>query len=663
MTRADNDLSERIISSTLIILSDGRPRTGREIAQDLARLGLTVDKSLVNSVLYRNGAPRIRYNRENYSYCLVDTSEPSNETSTVLFTSNHIITESNDMTTFPQWNEAIINFTLSGLSIGSRVFLSIDDATLEAIGSTFSEPRPQTGWIEDFKRSVRHQCVVGDEIRLARFTSPLRDSRNFPCYIPFLAAMVLAAHNMGDAGDDHNIASHDYFTHFNSVMGLSDQQGRPKGLATGEDGNLWEDWNRWLRTQGFLPTAVPGDPGAYKYTRYPISQTVLRQSDRNSLWRHFTDRSWRKNYDEVLLMQRIRKDAQYFTRHLREILHPDSDMWQRSYEAISLACYEVYEDWREAGGTASKTQATARVRTTLDAGLYRTADYFSGTVEYQLFPRQPRHAASIALSVQYQGDSHPLSEDRPGWYAPLWSVDWHQLTHGIKLPLESSNSYLQHLYFPTHDFWILTLDPQMPESGIYASWDKGVEIGNPFILLAKEKLSADLIRLKNEGLLEWESSNTIFDDWREYRGVTVQAEERAWASISLGENDDLRLTLQPRTNFNLTVTGGLRAPRGLGWLVGHGPQVSLASFIVEAELAVYTEDDEKVFSSPIEAGTMISIPWGAHGNYKIVVTQNGRSEERVVRILDWSELDIRPLDAALYPSEDNFGIYGALVKD
>ena len=261
---------------------------------------------------------------------------------------------------------------------------------------------------------------------------------------------------------------------------------------------------------GFLPTAVPGDPGAYKYTRYAISQTVLRQSDRNSLWRHFTDGSWRKNYDEVLLMQRIRKDAQYFTRHLRDILHPDSDMWQRSYEAISRACYEVYEDWREAGDTASKTQATARVRTSLEAGLYRSEDYFSGTVEYRLFPRQPRHAASIALSVQYLGDSQSLSEDRPGWYMPLWSIDTNQLTMGLKLPLESSNSQLQHLYFPAHDFWILTLDPQTPESGIYASWDKGVEIGNPFILLAQEALHSDLTKLKNEGLLEWSRSMAIY---------------------------------------------------------------------------------------------------------------------------------------------------------
>lgn len=568
------------------------------------------------------------------------------------------------MATFPQWNEAIINFTLSGLSIGSRVFLTIDDASLETIGATFSAPKPEQGWVEDFKRSVRRKCVVGDEINLARFAYPLRDSNHRPRYIPFLSAMVLAAHNMGDDGGDKAINPRAFFTHFNSVMGLPDQERRTKGLNTGEDGKLWEDWNQWLRTQGFLPTATLGDPGAYRYTRYPISQTVLRQSDRNSLWRRFSDGSWKKNYDEVLLIQHIRKDRQYLTQHLRDILHPDSDMWVRSYEAISRACYEVYEDWREAGDAASKTvQATARLRTSLDAGLYRTEDYFTdNTVEYRLFPRQPRQAKSITVNVSYRGDDYLLLEDRPGWYMPLWLIDAEQLITGFKLPLKSSNSQLQHLYFSARDFWILTLDPQIPESGIYASWDKGVEIGNPFILLAQEKLGKDLTKLKNEGLLEWESSNKVFDGWNEYHGVTVQSEAQAWASISL-ENDPLRLTLQPRVNFNLAFTGGLRAPRGSGWLVNHGPKVSLASFITEAELTVYTEKDELVFSDAIEAGKTIQIPWGPHGSYKVIITQDGHSDEHVVRILDWSELDARPLSTDQFPSEDNFGIYGALIKE
>lgn len=567
------------------------------------------------------------------------------------------------MATFPQWNEAIINFTLSGLPIGSRVFLSIDDSVLEQVGLTFSEPRPHGGWVEDFKRSVRHKCVFGDEINLSRFAYPLRDSKSYPRYVPFLAAMVLAAHNMGDT-NDQSVDPRAFFVHFNLLIGLPKQENRTKGLLPGEDAELWEDWNLWLRTRGLLPTAAPGDASSsHRYIRYPISQTVLRQSDRNSLWRRFTEGAWNKNYDEVLLMQRIRKDTQYLTQHLREILHPDSDMWQHAYEAISRACYEVYEDWRESGDTVSQSnQVSARVRTSLDARLYRIEDFFSGITEYRLFPRQPRQATSVDVCVQYLGNNYSLSEDRPGWYAPLWPINADQLMNGLKLPLVSSNSQLQYLYLPARDFWILTLDPQTPESGIYASWDKGVEIGTPFILLAREDLHKDLTKLKNEGMLDWETSTSVFDGWIEYYGATVQAESQTWSSINIG-SDELRLTLQPREDFSLVFTGGLRAPRGAGWLVNFGPKLSLTSFAPEATLGIYKENDEEFFSSSIEAGKEIEVLWNSPGIYKVIVTQNGYSNERMVRILDWSDLDVRPLEIDQYPADDNFGIYGALVKE
>ncbi|GAB4514743.1 MAG: hypothetical protein OHK0046_17250 [Anaerolineae bacterium] len=565
------------------------------------------------------------------------------------------------MPTYQDWNDALIKYTLQGLSLGSHIFLSIDEEAIEIIALLFNEPRPPHGWVEEFKRIVRNRCIYNEEVNVPRFAQPLRDTRKYPRYVPFLATMVFAAYLMGE-DEDKNINSNDYFTHLNSVLGLEGKRGRISGLTRGEDGKLWEDWANWLRTSGYLPTAYPGE-GPEKYKKYPKSQTLLRKADKDKLWRHFTHANWRKDYDEIILMQRIRRDVQYLTTHLQEILDPKGDMWLRSYEAISRACYEVYEDWREAGETDSRTgQATVRLRTSLDARLYRTEDYFTGTVEYRLFPRQARQAASITVNVLYEGVSYPLSEDRPGWYMPLWSIDTGQLTNGFKLPLISSNSQLQHLYLPARDFWVLTLDPQIPESGVYASWDKGVEIGSPFILLAREALRADLVKLKNEGLLEWESVSSIFDGWNEYRGVTVQAEAQVWASITL-ENDELRLTLQPRTNFSLAFTGGLRAPRGSGWLVNHGPKVSLASFIPEAELAVYTEDDEVVFSDSIEAGKTIEIPWGMPGSYKVIVTQDGHSDERVVRILDWSEMDMRPLSMDEFPSEENFGIYGALIKD
>src|SRR5690606_5108749 len=160
---------------------------------------------------------------------------------------------------------------------------------------------------------------------------------------------------------------------------------------------------------------------------------------------------------------------------LQEILDSKSDMWLRSYEAISHACFEVYVEWREADTAREKgTISAPRTRTSLDAKLYRREDFVSGHTEYLLFLRQIRQSISAELSVEFHSEIYNLIEDRPGWYMPLWIVDAEQLSNGLRLPLHSTNS-LQYLDFPSREFWVLTLDPETPESGIYASWDKGVE--------------------------------------------------------------------------------------------------------------------------------------------------------------------------------------------
>ena len=308
------------------------------------------------------------------------------------------------------------------------------------------------------------------------------------------------------------------------------------------------------------------------------------------------------------------------------------------------------------------SSSSARVRTTLDAKIWSKKDFSLGIVEYRLFPRQVRQLASAEVVVLHNDASYSLTEYRPGWYTPLWMLDGEQLSSGLNLPIRSANSPLQYLSLPARDFWVLTLDPEVPDSGIHASWDQEIEIGSTFQILARETLRSDLLKLRNEGLLEWESITNIFDGWEEYRGVTVQSEPQAWTSLTL-ENDSLRLTLQPRTTFSVGFVGGLRAPRGTGWFVQYGPQISLASFIPDAELAVYTENEELIFSGAIEAGQLVDIPWGGAGNYKVIVTQNGHPDERVVRILDWMNIEYRLLDFEQLAHDAHLSFFGAIVRD
>ena len=303
-----------------------------------------------------------------------------------------------------------------------------------------------------------------------------------------------------------------------------------------------------------------------------------------------------------------------------------------------------------------------RTRTSLEAKIYRYEDFFTGTIEYKIYPKQTRQSVSTDIQVTYKGNTYSLVEDRPGWYVPLWDLDEESLINGFKLPVVSKNSAISTMYFPVRDFWVLSLDPDLPESGIFASWDKGIELGIEFILLVRESLKSDLNKLRDEGLLSWKTTNTIFNGWYEYHHVIIQSEPQAWNSIRI-ENDGLRLTLQPRTSFSLNFVGGLRAPRGNGWLVGHGPQLCLASFMPDAELQIFTESEEEIFSSSIEAGQLIQVPWKEEGNYRLIISQGGQSDERIVQITNWVALSPKLMDFSQIAKENNLKIYGAFTGE
>jgi ATP-dependent helicase HepA len=83
MAQKHDDLSDRIISGTSVILADGRPRTARDIARDLIRFGLSVDKSLVNKVLYSQGMPNILYDAATHNYYLFDPNNTDQQVSPI----------------------------------------------------------------------------------------------------------------------------------------------------------------------------------------------------------------------------------------------------------------------------------------------------------------------------------------------------------------------------------------------------------------------------------------------------------------------------------------------------------------------------------------------------------------------------------------------------
>lgn len=66
---------EAVLVAALRLLSDGKPRSAKEIAAELKARGLAgLDKSLVNSVLSREGKGQVEYSREDHTYRQTQTS-------------------------------------------------------------------------------------------------------------------------------------------------------------------------------------------------------------------------------------------------------------------------------------------------------------------------------------------------------------------------------------------------------------------------------------------------------------------------------------------------------------------------------------------------------------------------------------------------------------
>ena len=65
---ADKSMRAEVLSRARAILADGKRRTGQQIAHALSKNGLPVSKSLVNSILFREGRPYVQYDRTTFTY-------------------------------------------------------------------------------------------------------------------------------------------------------------------------------------------------------------------------------------------------------------------------------------------------------------------------------------------------------------------------------------------------------------------------------------------------------------------------------------------------------------------------------------------------------------------------------------------------------------------
>jgi len=544
------------------------------------------------------------------------------------------------MTNYTDWNTAIAHYFTQNVPKGTKIYLSLDDDILVKIGSNFAEECTASSWVENFCSVVRRKVVQDKRVELGAISG--FDSSGYPRGVAFLGIMVLAANRMEE---DEEVSQTNYFTRLRQILDLpEDGQSRPRGLRT-VDGSapeveLWTMWNQWLLKQGFIPTAQEGTTEPTKYTNYTISQSLLRNADKDKLRRIFSDNRWQAGWDEQTLFTKVANEYSRFSQHLRNLLDDRS-----RYEPLAQAIHETYLDWLEDGCPDTLSGGTRRreVSRQLYAGIYRTED-FLGNIEYYLYPKQQRGQSLSSLEVQCKGNSYPLREDRAGWYLPVGeSLSRQEISEGGIYQINPSTQ-IEKLILPKRDFWILVPDPDNPESSVYASWSSP-KLGEQFIILFRESLFTDLQRLRDENLIEWEGDREnkcqVFGDkssW--YEIYQCQVLSQAWDGVFL-QSQELKDALQPTTKLSISLSGGLRVPSSNAWIFDHPPQITAFAFHPSVEIEVSDIQGKPVISQKsYSSNTAMSFNFPSAGEFIIRANCLGETSQRLIKLINWEDVDM-----------------------
>lgn len=576
------------------------------------------------------------------------------------------------MASYSDWNKAIVEYFVGGLPAGATVYLSVDNDALRDIGHRYLGREIGSGLVADFEAAIRSECIRSGQVNLDNISGVGPD--DLPRGVAFLAAMVLAAHRMAeDEDEEERVSDTNYFTRLREVFGFSGK-GRPPGLLpAGIEEPLWETWNRWIIQKGWLPSAEYGLDPVNRYINYPLSQSLLREGDKERLEEVLRaeeragrlNRAWDR--DRLGTWLRVRGSSLLSTRrHFRELIQ-ESD--PKRYDAFIDAVFEVYAsmDWTQEAARVRHASGLALQRR-LTAGLYRHEDFLAGTINYCLYPRQPKRGQRGAtLKLIKDGEEYPLQEERPGWFIPLhWSED---PSGGVIYKVEG-DPLIQELVLPERGFWILVRDPESPGSGVFANWGQP-EVGQTFLLLCRREYGDQLQILRDENLLTWDHELPLtgsYDGWVEYRECMVVSQN--WDGV-LPQKEDLYDALKPELSASITLTGGLKVvdQAGGAWLEGLQPEVKITSFedrLIRIRITNITYPDElPIELDAITNKTIRDLQQLSPGVYWLQVIESRGGKQvppRSMRIIGWDLLDcIQPRHRICVECR-GFSLQGAVIE-
>lgn len=493
---------------------------------------------------------------------------------------------------YSQWNDAIIAATTAECLPEEPVFLAVDADRLAGIAArhrvcSADEARPR------FVSAVRNRCVVDGKIDVRSLSGCGGSGR--PRGVGFLAFLVLAASERGEAGDDRFYLSLSKLLWPARTTHASNRQDlrMPPGERCEEP--LWRTWNDWLLQQGFASTARRGRGPRDKFRMYPISQAILSSAEKVYLAEYvFRPALHGRQLSEYLdqeafdfwLRQRVKRVPHLWQGITDRVLGRDRVGGHRFpaafREAFQGECFDLYSVVvTGADPSVSAVGAEARIaRPTIAAGLVREAA-LDGTVEYRLRPSRSRHGRDHSGGrVVINGGAWDLlvSED-PQWFQPLG--DPLSNLAPASFNVEDYPGVVS-LDLPDRAFWVLAPDPAAPTDQLLVS-DRRPDPDERVMVVVglhgprAAAVFASMQRLRELDLLDWQATAEALPGWREYRRCRVLISP--WpAEAPTGVDPELYLRLAPEASDTIRFESGLRAPNERGaFMEGCLPAISIVT--------------------------------------------------------------------------------------
>jgi hypothetical protein len=498
---------------------------------------------------------------------------------------------------YEAWNQAFIDEYFPQGNSGKLAWLPVDDDEIRALAENYGLGDPAAA-VDNFE-AVVNAWLATKGGSFTKFTAGLswRRVRDTPPYVAGLAFCVHAASRMAPDATA-GIASHNYYAQLNRLIRRDDDAGRPPGFEV--VGDAWQDLATWLDAdcagrRGLSTFRTNEHVG--KYVGWPMSQALLRASDRRRLPDFFRSAGLEPESD--VSPQRL------FSLVRAWAMHPGCGLSQAARSAIAHAqdigldeiAETVLRELRAWDGELR--DARGRLR----ASLHLLVIPRRRGTQVRLLARRPEGFPDGTWQLNGTDGEihlhvHPTAE---GWFAPLdRAVTAATLEHGLRL---------------TRDGFALTFEAgdaipcrqAVPEIGGYLSQPQATMF-EPHLAVLRRHL---VPRLKDYLSRYAEPPPGLRD--------AAQALPAAWAMTA-----DFRFTsrpeaappefgrLAPKLVATTSFSGGLRLSSTM-YLTGGEPDVNIAT---EAGGALVPELDG--VAQPLKGGALtlrlsaMGLPPGTH---------------------------------------------------